>query len=179
MIDLIEFKQRCNNGKCLRQTIKSKQCLKESKQEQCYEKYKIKLKDYKLKSFEEDYEWKLLKESVKVRDNNECRFYAIATKEERAIIDRMILENPKLAVKDGAHCIARSKCPEMIYDIDNVYTLYRGIHSAIDHFIDPITQKSMSWEQSQNYWKRIIGEQKYNELYERYLQIQNNIRMGK
>ncbi|HPJ86580.1 MAG TPA: hypothetical protein PLU55_00540 [Candidatus Pacearchaeota archaeon] len=174
MIEFEDFIKKCESGFCLRQTIKSKRCITKGKQEDCYKKYILKSeKDVeKRKQKEVTPKWEELKREILIRDKNECRFYAIATKEEREVIDKMILENPKLAVRDGAHVLARSKCPEMIYDTDNVYTLYRGVHSAIDHLIDPITQKPMSYEQSQNYWKRIIGEQKYNELYERYMQIQ-------
>jgi hypothetical protein len=89
------------------------------------------------------------------------------------------MNNPRLAVLDGAHVVARSKCKKMIYDNDNVYLLSRYVHGCIDGFIDPITKQSMSWEESQNYWIRIIGQEKYNELYERYNKTQEDIRNGK
>jgi hypothetical protein len=182
MIDISQFKEKCNKGFCSRQTMKSKQCLKESKQELCYDKWKAKLNHIAEKRVikdDEDIEWKMLKEEIKIRDNFECRFYQVATKEERKVIDEILMNNPRLAVLDGAHVVARSKCKKMIYDNDNVYLLSRYVHGCIDGFIDPITKQSMSWEESQNYWIRIIGQEKYNELYERYNKTQEDIRNGK
>jgi len=39
MINIEKFKSDCNKGKCNRSTMKSKQCLKDYKQEQCFKKY--------------------------------------------------------------------------------------------------------------------------------------------
>lgn len=169
-----DFIERCKQGRCLRQTLKSKQCEEEYKQKQCYNKYV----DKKIKEWERDhtdYEWLSLKEELKLRDNNQCRFYQIATVQERNILDKIIIGNKILSTLDGAHVISRSACKQMIYHTDNVYTLYRWVHQCLDNYIDPIKNIPITKEEIQIYWCRIIGEEKYNELYRRYRNYVNNL----
>lgn len=55
----------------------------------------------------------------------------------------------------------------MVYDFDNVYSIFRYLHSCLDNSINPFTQEQCSKEEIEQYWIRIIGKEKYFELQER------------
>lgn len=158
MISLIDFKEKCNKDFCLRKTFKSKKCLTEEKQELCYDKYKKKLNDVKMKSLEKDYEWEALKEEIWLRDEG-CLYLKIATKEEIKILEQ--IEGWWLSkYVDGAHLVSRSIAKDHIYNRSNVILLNRYIHSNIDNFIDPFTQKYMGVEGMAKWFTRIMQENK-------------------
>jgi hypothetical protein len=191
MITLEKFTSDCQKGKCNRNTIKSRQCEKQYKQELCYNKFVqkqekdlLKREDKKKERQEEIDEYKRKKESgekieyedndpqwtevlkqVWIRDRAQCRFFLIMTEEEKKLIKPHLWGDFKKI--DGAHCISRSQSPKMKYDVDNVYLLFRRVHKALDGCFDPFTGKPITKEEVINYWKRIIGEEKYNELIER------------
>lgn len=190
MITLEKFIADCQKGKCNRNTIKSPQCKKQYKQELCYNKFvqkqekdalkreakynekKVEIDEYKRKKeagekieYEMDTKWQKLKEEITIRDKCQCRFFSIMTEEEKKLIRPHLWGDFKKI--DGAHCISRSSSPHMKYDVDNVYSLYRYLHKSLDEAFDPFTREPITKEQVADYWKRIIGENKYNELVER------------
>jgi len=154
-----EFIEKCESGKCLRQTIKSKQCEKETKQIQCYKKYVLKKeKDWKKDHEEKDYEWESLKETIKLRDMS-CLFVKIATVQELSILEKK--EGWWLQkFIDGAHLISRAEAPSQIYNVNNVILLNRYIHSCLDQFINPLTGESMGIEGKAQWITRIMQENK-------------------
>ena len=176
MIDLEKFKESCQKKRCLRNTMITPQCPKEYKQEQCYNKFiqkqerdqvkrQEKFEKQKHKEIEVDVKWQKLKEEITIRDKCQCRFFSIMTEEEKKLIRPHLWGDFKRI--DGAHVMSRSSSPHMKYDVDNVYSLYRYIHKSLDELFDPFTRKPISKEEASNYWKRIIGEDKYNELEQR------------
>lgn len=173
MIELEEFKSKCKLHKCFRQTMISPQCDKEYKQELCYKKYIQKqekdqakrnkqYQDQRSKPILVDEKWIELKKQIMVRDKAQCRFYSICTPEEKKIIDLHLWGDFKIL--DGAHYKSRSSSPSMKYDVDNVYLIFRYLHKCLDEAIDPFTQESISKDQVEEYWLKIIGKEKYDEL---------------
>lgn len=159
MIDLSQFKEKCNKGFCSRQTMKSKQCLKESKQELCYDKWKAKLNHIAEKRVikdDEDIEWKMLKESILMRDGC-CLMEKIMTAEERSIVEKQ--EGYWLQkYKDGAHLISRSESPKHIYLESNVIILGRFFHQRLDNYYDLITGEQKDFA-CKKYWITRIMQQ--------------------
>lgn len=154
-----DFIEKCKQGKCLRQTLKSKQCEKESKQIQCYDKYvKQKQKDFN-KYQDPDYKWEQLKEEIKLRDQG-CLVMKILTMQELKIVEQQegFWLNQKFM--DGAHIIPRATAPQHIYLKSNVILMGRFFHSRIDKYFDLITGEFIGIEGSANWWTRIMQQNK-------------------
>ena len=160
IIDEDEFIEKCRSGRCLRQTIKSKQCEKESKQRYCYKKYVSKKeKEYKKQFEDKDYRWEDLKEILKLRDMS-CLVMKILTTQELNIVEKQ--DGFWLSTKylDGAHIVARSTSPSNVYNKQNVVLLGRFFHSRIDNGLDLITGEYIGFEGSKRWWARIMQENK-------------------
>ena len=181
MIDSEKFILDCNSGKCNRSTIKSPQCKKEYKQKLCYAKYekqleknkekrelkyqeqKAEIEEYKRKKVsgekieyrDSDPKWTELRKQCLVRDNGQCRFFSIMTEEEKKLIRPHLWGDFKTL--DGCHCISRSASVKLKYEIRNVYILYRRIHFCLDNCLDPFSGRSITKEERDNIWIRIIG----------------------
>jgi hypothetical protein len=158
-----DFIEKCKQGRCLRQTLKSKQCEKEYKQKQCYNKYvDKKTKEWERDHTEKDYRWEELKEALKLRDIS-CLFTKIATFEELRILEQN--ENWWLSrFIDGAHLIPRSMASRIIYDIDNVILLNRHSHTRLDNFLDLVTGEFIGLEGKKRWIERIMHENKLWDL---------------
>lgn len=154
-----DFIEKCKQGRCLRQTLKSKQCEKEYKQKQCYNKYvDKKTKEWERDHTEKDYRWEDLKKEIIIRDQS-CLFIKIATYEELKILEK--IEGWWLQkFVDGAHIISRAEAPFQIYNINNVILLNRYIHSCLDKFINPLTNEFMGIEGKALWFTRIMQENK-------------------
>lgn len=170
-MELEEFQNKCQSGKCLRNTVQSPQCKKQYKQELCFDKYTKKIskdKEKREQKFQQDKKpeaderWIELKKQIMIRDGGECRFLSILTKEEFDMIKSNLWGVMKTL--DGAHIIPRSQKPSLIYDVDNVVLLCRYVHSCLDGGIDPFTQKRISKEEVKEYWYRIVGRDHYEML---------------
>jgi hypothetical protein len=170
---LEEFVEKCQSGRCMRNTIQSPQCKKQYKQEQCFDKYTKKLskdkekrenkfQQAKDKKPEQDEKWIELKKQIMIRDGGECRFLSILTKEEFEVIKPNLWGVMKTL--DGAHILSRSNRCDLVYDIDNVVLLCRYVHSCLDNGVDPFTQERISKEEVKEYWYRIVGKEYYEML---------------
>ena len=155
--DLEEFRQYCLKGKCLRKTIKSKQCLKYYKQETCFKKYQVNEDKRKIELFEPDYKWLELKEELVFRDGS-CLVMKILTPQEISIVEKLdgYWLNNKFV--DGAHIKSRAELPKQIYNIKNVVLLGRFFHTRIDNYQDLITGENISKEQVAQWWTRIMQQ---------------------
>lgn len=176
MIDSEKFISDCKKGKCNRNTMITPQCKKEYKQEQCFDKYNKKLskdkekreqkfKDKFNKEYEEDEQWTEVRKQVFLRDKNQCQFCVTLTKEEYEVIKPNLWGVMKTL--DPAHIFSRGAFPHLKYEVSNIVTLSRYIHSCLDNCMDPFTQERIGKEEAKEYWIRIIGEEKYKELEER------------
>lgn len=153
-----DFIERCKQGRCLRQTLKSKQCEKEYKQKQCYNKYvDKKTKEWERDHTEKDYRWEELKKEIIIRDQS-CLALKILTKEELRIVEKQDGFWLSQKFNDGAHIISRSQSPTNIYNIKNVVLLSRFFHSRIDQGLDLITGEFIGFEGSKRWWERIMWE---------------------
>jgi hypothetical protein len=130
-----QFINNCNKGFCQRKTIKSKNCLKDYKQELCFNKH---MKQIEKDSFKvEDKEWKDIQVKVKERDKT-------------CLIDKCLVMSELLIIKnkysslyytlgktlDCAHIIPRSEAPHLIYDLNNIILIKRIYHSMLDQSIN-------------------------------------------
>lgn len=65
---------------------------------------------------------------------------------------------------DHAHIFPVSIYPHMVYDDNNLILLNRWSHHNLDECKDPITGLSISREDRDNWWRKIIGDSIYEEL---------------
>ena len=65
---------------------------------------------------------------------------------------------------DVAHVIPRSESPTLKHDNKNLVFLNRYSHSMIDSFHDPITGENISKQQKEEWWRRIVGKERYDSL---------------
>lgn len=160
MITIEDFKIKCNKGYCTRGTIKSKVCVKESKQDLCYKKYLAQQEKKKETWKEVDYEWEELKRNILIRDES-CVVSKILTKEEILAVEKQ--EGFWLNAKflDGAHVIPRATLPSCIYDETNVVIMGRFFHSRIDKYLDLVTGEYIGAEGCYNWWTRIMQQNGY------------------
>lgn len=162
IIDEDEFIEKCRSGRCLRQTIKSKQCEKDSKRVQCYKKYVAKKeRDYKKDHEEKDYEWEDLKREILMRDIS-CLAIKCLTTQELIQVEKQ--DGFWLSQKyqgDGAHVVARSSSPKNVYNRDNVVLISRFFHSRIDNGLDLVTGEYIGFEGSKRWWERIMRSAGY------------------
>jgi hypothetical protein len=113
----------------------------------------------------EDEKWIEICKLVDIRDNFKCRLKTILNFQDTKILNE---NNPILLNQiDHAHIIGKGKCPELKYDIDNIICLNRQSHSWIDNYRNPINGKQITNEERIIWWKKIIGEDKYNKLLEK------------
>jgi len=121
----------------------------------------------------DDVEWQELKKFVSKRDKKSCRFLKICTVKEVLVIQKLA---PKFMLNclDHAHIFPVSLYPEIMYDTDNVVLLNRYSHHNLDDCKHPVTGEYIEKKERDLYWKRIIGEQKYNSLLEKIKSIRKN-----
>lgn len=105
------------------------------------------------------------KEAVSIRDGNKCRLWKTLTKEERSLAEWHGYNNYFVKKLTFAHCIRRSKRKDLINDIDNVYQVSLLFHHRLDFYQNPLTGKSITKEETSEWWKRIINDvEVYNYL---------------
>jgi hypothetical protein len=117
----------------------------------------------KIEVYKEDLLWKELKESLDLR---ECRLVSILKKGNFNSILSDLKENSKhlFYIIDPAHIFPKGVYPFLKYDKRNIIPLNRYSHSCLDTMRDPIYGNNISKEEHTEYWKRLVGEQLYNEL---------------
>jgi hypothetical protein len=128
------FKNSCIQGFCIRKTFKSKQCIKNSKQEQCFIKYLKQLGKDTIKQSQVDEKWIEIQNKVKERDK-ECLIEKSLTEQELQLIKEkydFIYYSKKGSVLDCCHIIPRSEAPELIYDLTNVFLAKHIYHFMLD-----------------------------------------------
>lgn len=159
LISYREFKIYCDDEFCLRKTIKSENCLKEYKREECYKKYLNNLKvnwnkfQNKINKNEE------FRKKIIIRDKT-CRVWNILNNAERFFIlnnfyDDYIINSIRLEV---CHAISRARASEKIFDEDNVFLASKYFHKLLDTYKDLITQEIMSNEKRNEWINRIMIE---------------------
>jgi hypothetical protein len=161
-MDFDTFNSYCEKKKCLRRTILSNRCSKETKRQKCYDKFELS----KNKEVEIDEKWEKVKREVYKRDSRACRFFKVLNpcegQEARSILDSNLWSD--FMVLDYAHVFGRGAYPHMKYDVDNVVMMTRYFHLLLDQYKNPFTSKSMGREEHDAWWCRIVGEDLWNKL---------------
>ena len=146
-------------GRCIDQIQKPNKPLTEKKLKAKYDKYvkkeERKIEKQKVKSkpkvvIKKDEKWEAVREKVYTRDKHECQLIRILTYEEYKIL--LVNSCGLHKVIDPAHSIwtRRSKSPKHKYLVEGIFTLNRASHSWLDN-------KSITKEEVEEWWKRIIG----------------------
>lgn len=131
----------------------------------------IRKKESKDSKYQKDEEWENVKEIVYARDNSKCQFLAnISFELKKEFYKENSVTNPLLKIIDPAHIIRKVKSKECYYDSDNVVCLNRLVHTRLDNYQNPITGKNISKEETDYFWKIIVGEDNYNFLYKKYME---------
>jgi hypothetical protein len=150
-----EFTESCDKRVCLRGTIyNANTCKTDRKRKRCYPKYCAKLTP---KEHQIDEDWEFVKKEVDKRDMGQCRLSAILTEEERKIA----LSSPGFDShfgNDRAHIIRRSQSKTLYYEPKNIVLLKRVFHSRLDQFKNPVSGHSITKEEANKWWERIVGE---------------------
>jgi hypothetical protein len=139
----LQFIENCNKGFCTRKTFKSKRCLKDSKQNECFEKWIIQREKDFIKNIQVDEEWEFVKQQVWRRDKGECQVELTLTPELVRIIRKQwdYMYRKFDGVLDCMHILPRSSYPQLLYDIDNIILGGRFYHSFIDKSLNFVTGK--------------------------------------
>jgi hypothetical protein len=167
-----------NNGRTVDQMQMLKSFLNERQLKSKFEKYLKKLEKQrqaierqrekmKNKEYETDEKWEEVKRQVRLRDNNQCNLWNKTNFDEKEHIYKTVGNLSLLHTLDPAHVFNKSVYPHMKYDTDNVVLLNRLFHGRLDHFTNPITGKSITKEEQERWWRRIIGNNWYDELLDR------------
>lgn len=174
-MDIEQFQEKCKKGSCLRKTFISKNCKRESKQKQCYEKW-IKLESKKLEKISNtinigkdfiskcwNYHLGFYEGTSKYRDWKQyCMLWKILSVEERKYIltcsDLFLNEN-----LDVAHIEGKGSNPDKKYDVSNTVIIGRLFHRMLDDYKDPVTRDSINEEERKIWFNKI----KKGEIYVR------------
>lgn len=170
MLSRDEYKEFYRNkGRCVDSNTTRKNKLNDRQLDSRYDKYVEKQKKLREKSkFKLDEEWIALKSQLV----QECALIRALRNAGQILTIHEIYKNGKFLVKqlDGAHVISRQKAPFMKYDIDNVVMLNRYSHSQLDFMRSPIDGSPITKEEQEQWWKFILGEERWNRLNEKYRQ---------
>ena len=109
-----------------------------------------------------DPKWLELKEIVKKRDKGQCQLLSKLSPQEFLLLTKQA--GSRANILDPAHCFGAGSFPHLVYDKDNVVLLNRYSHDMLDYFKNPISGKPIDREEHTRWWKRIIGEQRYENL---------------
>ena len=158
--DYVDFSEYCDKERCLSHTIFNKKtCKRENKRRNCFKKYLDKCN--KERDNPIDKEWLAVREFVLDRDNFECRLAKVLSIEEGTGLRASFYQRQSL---DVAHIVRRSQSTKLYYDPTNLVTLSRKYHSRLDMYKNPLTGKSATKEEIQNWWIRIVGKKTWNHL---------------
>lgn len=110
-----------------------------------------------------DVQWREVKERVRKRDGNKDRLLRVLTVKEALTLQKRA---PSILLRklDAAHIFPVSMYPDIMYNDSNIVMLNRYSHEALDNLRDPITNDPISYEERQNWWKRIAGENQWSAL---------------
>ena len=141
-------------GICKGDAFKSK---KKWNKKQLNTKYKKYMKQFNEEGNTQD---QILREIVVKRDVC-CRLNSVLTREELYLYG-----SSSDGCFDVANVFGKSAFPHMGYLEDNVVLLSREFHSRLDAGKNPLTGKTISKEEHEGWWIRIVGEDKYKKLKE-------------
>ena len=142
-------------GRCKGDAFKNKNKLNEKQ-------LKTKYKNYMRKFNNDGLTLDQVLRGVILKRDIGCRLICKLTDEEKLLLT----DDFMLDILDVAHVFGKSAFPHMRYMADNVVLLNRVFHSRLDIGKNPLTGKSMSKEEHEQWWIRIVGKNKFEELKE-------------
>lgn len=107
-----------------------------------------------------DLKWKEVKLKVTKRDKNKCRFIKTCSIKESMKLE-IVAPKPLVTRLDHAHVFPVSLYPHMCYEERNIVLLNRYVHHNLDDCKHPITGESISRDERNTYWERIVGKETY------------------
>lgn len=110
-----------------------------------------------------DLKWQDVKKEIRSRDKNRDRIFCILTVKEALLLQKKASRN-QLEKLDAAHIFPCGLYGELIYNINNIVLLNRYSHEALDNMRDPITNEPITYEERQEWWKRIAKEKQWSIL---------------
>lgn len=162
MIDYREFISYCSKGTCLRHTIyNQKTCSRESKRKKCFDKF-LKMQEKRNSISTIDERWSIVRYSVLERDNFQCRLTKVLSVNE--LIKAGVGFDSTGETLDVAHIVSRSQSSNLYYEMENLISMRRIFHSRLDSYKDPITGKSISKEDRDYWFIRMVGKQLFERL---------------
>jgi len=159
-------------GKCPNQLSKPNHTFNEKEllsKWKLYSKAKTKSSEKTQKGVSGDPLWDEVSDLVHTRDKEQCR-----------LLSKLKVDNPKdfqyiidtnsyglLQKLDLAHVISRTASKNLYYDPDNIILLNRVSHAYLDSYHCPVTGKSISKEEREDWLKYIVGNETYEKLLEK------------
>jgi hypothetical protein len=148
----------------------SKTCVRDSKRKSCFKKFqennkKKSAKIHKVKEKDIDF-----RKAVWMRDygsfpkspiisdwKNVCTYWLSLDEDEQLQLTKLHRENFYMNENiDVAHWRGKGNNPELRDDPDNCCLMSRVFHSLIDQFINPLTNKAMTFEEREEIFIRIF-----------------------
>ena len=156
MINLEDFKLKCKEGICLRNTIQSKGCSLDAKRDRCYLKYKKQYEKKIEKVIEQkDEVWETVKLIVTKRDVS-CRLWACLSMTDREfILKNYVQDYNTLFSLDVAHIKGRGSHSDKKYDPENCVLIRRYFHGLLDGFKHPVTRENITEKERDNWFLKI------------------------
>lgn len=110
-----------------------------------------------------DREWQKVKEIVKLRDRGD-RILRVLTVKEALLLQRKAPHPYLLRQVDPAHIFPVSIYPDQVYNKNNIVMLNRWSHENLDNMKHPVTGEKISYEERQEWWKKIAGGHQWVKL---------------
>lgn len=112
-----------------------------------------------------DERWQELKKEIRKRDKT-CRLIKKLTAREAFTLMKHA-PSAQLQKTDVAHIFGVGNFPSMCYDAANCVLLNRFSHECLDSCRDPTSGDSISQEERDLWWMRIVGEETFKKLEKR------------
>lgn len=109
-----------------------------------------------------DSKWQACKQEVFKLDKGSCLLCENLSVAENIRFQKSIIPFGTLGVIDPAHHLPVSKRPDIMYDVNNVFSLCRCHHERLDNGKNPITGDFCSQEDTEYWWQRIIKQRESN-----------------
>ena len=123
----------------------------------------MKQQENKLRRDKNDIQWQEVKKRVRKRDKNQCQFLKTCTIQE-AIGLQKLAPKTLLCKLDCCHIFPVSLYAEVMYHDDNMVLMNRWVHHHLDDCKHPVTGEPITREERDEYWKKIIGNERYSKL---------------
>lgn len=110
-----------------------------------------------------DPEWRKVKEIVKKRDHDQCRFIQKCNPFQLMQM-RRVAPSAMMMHNDPAHVFPAGRYLHMIYDPENIVTLCRWVHDCLDNCKHPLTGELIERDRRDALWRYIVGDEVYDRL---------------